>query len=174
MVNAIFKLAEGTDKARYNAPAQRRDHRFMFMSSTNTAVAEVAKAIGANTAQAVRVRLLTIPADTGAGLGVFDTLPRGCTDSADAVTQLEQLADQHYGWAARAFIERLEGGLQNSAQREMILRQLRTHAKRFMRMARIPKGNGEAHRAAEKFALVRAAGGLAPSRKVLPIDGLGV
>ena len=114
--NAIHKLSQGSEKDRLTSPTTHTSHRFVFLSTTNQPITDVVKVIGPDRTAAIAVRMPTIPAD--AGHGVFDTLPAGCSDGAEAIRQITLLAEQHYGWAGRAFIDRLEYELATSFRRK--------------------------------------------------------
>ena len=117
--NAIHKLSQGSEKDRLTSPTTTQTtHRFVFLSTTNQPITDVVKVIGPDRTAAIAVRMPTIPADAGTGHGVFDTLPAGCSDGAEAIRQITLLAEQHYGWAGRAFIDRLEHELATSFRRK--------------------------------------------------------
>jgi len=101
------------------------------------------------------VRMADIPADAGAGLGIFQNL-HGCASGAELADRLNEAVRQHHGTAARAFIwhltqhppEQIKGGI-DSLRREFLSEFL-------------PAGvDGQSRRVGGRFALVAAAGELA-------------
>jgi uncharacterized protein (DUF927 family) len=105
----VHNLAAGSEKARHDEPAAK-NYRLTFLSSSNVPVGEVVKTIGPNRIEAVQVRMPTIPADAGAGLGVFDSIPPDCTDSAHAVNELTLFVQANYGWQVRSSSAGLRDG----------------------------------------------------------------
>jgi putative DNA primase/helicase len=154
--NAIHKLAAGSEKVRLGDPV-KPDHRFLFLSSCNEPIAEVVKGIGSARAGAVDVRMPTIPADAGQGYGVFDKLPPGCSDSAEAIKELTLLVKTHYGWAALAFIKVLERRLAHPVRRDRLIATIRRSMAEFKDKAGTSGNQGAESRVADKFALVLVA-----------------
>ena len=141
----MHQLAAGSEKARYDDPGQR-DHRFVFLSASNSPVAEVVKAIGRNRVEAVEVRVPTVPADAGTGLGVFDTLPAGCSDAAQAIEELSIFVDTHYGWAGPEFIRQMERCFASQFGRERLIRRIRRFMAVFKERSGTPANDGRANR----------------------------
>ncbi|WP_196815094.1 DUF927 domain-containing protein [Mesorhizobium sp. L103C119B0] len=165
---AVFKLAEGADKARLGAGVPRSS-RFIFLSTSNQPIRDLLARTAAERAQAVGVRMSTVTVDRE--FGCFDSLPAGCADSAKAIDQLQSLAMTHYGWAGNAFLARLQ---QLSQSRPDLLEtRIKRRMDDFNRRAGVDPNNGEASRVADKFALVYAAASLAVRWKILPLDSIG-
>ncbi|XXQ68144.1 DUF927 domain-containing protein [Neisseriaceae bacterium B1] len=92
------------------------------------------------------VRLPTLPADTGKGKGIYDTL-HGFKDGGALSDHLNQQTAQYHGIAGRAFIAQL------SPEKIQLAR---NHAAQFM--AELPPQiKGQAYRVAKRFALIAAA-----------------
>ena len=170
--NAIHKLSQGSEKDRLPNPTTQT-HRFLFLSSSNQPITEVVKGIGQDRVAAIAVRMPTIPADAGTGHGVFDTLPVGCSSSAEAVRQINLLAKEHYGWAARAFIDKLEYRLGSRHRQKRLLATLNRSVTEFKRHARISGDEGEINRVADLFAPAFLALRLARRWQILPLSGIG-
>jgi uncharacterized protein (DUF927 family) len=109
-----------------------------------------------------QVRVLDIPADAGAGCGVFDHAgPSG--DPGALSDAIKRAAAESYGTAGPAFVERLpqEGG-------DEIASTVLAMIDAFVQ-AQTPEGaDGQVQRAAKRFALIGAAGELARAWGVVP------
>lgn len=109
------------------------------------------------------VRLLDIPADAGAGMGIFETL-NGFRTPRDLAMHLHQMSQHNYGHAARQFLEKLTAEIDEScATARVIIKHLVEEL--------APEGTSrQCARAAAQFGLVAAAGELATAFGVLPLD----
>ena len=169
---AIMRLAEGSPKRRLGEAA-KAPHRFVFVSSTNTAVTDLLVGSAPDEAAATAARLVTLPADAGAGLGIFSHLPEGVDSAAAAAGQLATLAAGDHGWAGHRFVGRLEQLLEAPEGRAGLLRAVEQRMARFRAQAHrgAPLAGIEA-RVLDKFALAAAAGGLAQRWGDLPVNGV--
>jgi putative DNA primase/helicase len=127
--------------------------RLLFVSAGELTLSEHAASAGKRTKGGAEVRMLNIEADAGRGWGMFEDL-HGVSSPDKFVAQLREAARQQYGAPLRAYIENLVRD--------------RTGADRMIRAAResiarmIPAdAAGEVRRAADRFALIGAAGELA-------------
>lgn len=99
------------------------------------------------------VRFIDIPADAGKGLGLFEEL-HGFSDAASFAEMLNSNSKQYHGVASRAFLKALAG---NKVEYSIKLRELMTAFLQY-----VPdNADGQIKRAANRFALVAAAGELA-------------
>jgi uncharacterized protein (DUF927 family) len=111
------------------------------------------------------VRLLNVPADGGAGLGVFEDL-HGAASAGEFADQLRRDAVTYYGSAGPAFLEELVEARTNDA--EKLKRVLRGMCEQFL-TENLPKdADGQVRSAALRFALIAAAGELARAYDVVP------
>ena len=152
-----YMLANGSGKVRSGrtgAMAAVANWRLLFLSSGEAGLSEHMALAGKKPKAGQEIRLLDIPADAGAGLGLFDTL-HAVTSGAALSKQLNEVCGKYYGVPAIAFIEKVVAHVEllpdmiKKAQKEFILTQLNREA------------GGQANRAAMHFALVAAAGELA-------------
>jgi putative DNA primase/helicase len=159
---AAYLLAAGIGKARAGRTGGLREAsqwRTLFLSSGEVSLAEHMQLAGRRLKAGMAMRLLDIPADAGAGLGVFDQL-HGEPSAASFSRALVEASAKFHGTAATAFIEaavRHRGklaALVKEAQRGFVARNLPADAA------------GQAYRAALRFALVGAAGELATAWKI--------
>ena len=108
------------------------------------------------------VRVVEIPADAGAGLGIFDQL-HGFAGGAELAEHLRLAADRQCGHAGRAFLERLTAPTTRSAASSSTRR-----GRRSSPSSARPDADGQVKRVCGRFALVAAAGELATWLGVLP------
>jgi len=151
------------------------NYRFLYISSSNSTIAEVLKKITRRRRKAAEVRLLTVNAEYHKELGIFNSLPRGCTTSVEPIEQISELANTHYGWAAKEFIHRLEVALADPRQGKRLHRNIERYVAEFRDHAgTAARGNeGTFQRAVAKFAVIYAAGMLGRRWRILPLDYVG-
>jgi uncharacterized protein (DUF927 family) len=100
------------------------------------------------------VRLLDVPSDAGAGLGIFEDL-HGAESGAKFARTIDQATRRYHGAPAVAFLEK-------AVKMRDTLLELLDEARRLFSAGKLPEGaSGQAHRAAARFALVGAGGELA-------------
>ncbi|KZE25327.1 DUF927 domain-containing protein [Crenobacter luteus] len=154
----VYMLGNGRGKARANDRGGARgavaEWRLLFLSSGEKTLeahmAEARKEMKAG----MEIRLLAVPADAGAGLGLFHALHDKPNGKALA-DQLKAAVASHYGHPARAFLTRLVS--ERASIGALIVEQMRRFAADV-----VPAGaHGQVHRAAARFALVAVAGELA-------------
>jgi len=153
----IYLLSNGYPKNRMTkritmAPAVQ--FRLIYLSTGERSFYEMMTAVGKRPKGGQLLRLNDIPADAGAGLGMFEEL-----HDAPSPDQLARIlitaSSTYYGTAIIAFLHRLVTALDDA----------RDYAKRLQRdflQASVPNNaSGEVLRVARAFALVAAAGELA-------------
>jgi putative DNA primase/helicase len=161
-----YMLANGAGKsrsARDGAARRAARWRVLFLSSGELGLADkVAEdGRGKRLAAGQQVRIVDVPADPGAGLGLFEAL-HGFSSAEVLATHLRTAAALFYGTAARQFLIRIASDL--SAIRSSVSEHTRKFADSY-----VPAGaDGQVHRVAQRFALIAAAGELAVAAGVLP------
>ena len=153
---ACYLLANGQGKSRMTKALTFRKKltwRILFVSAGELTLAEHAASAGKQTKGGAEVRLLNICADAGQGLGLFENLhefpsPEGF------VSHLRAAANNFYGAPFRSYLATLVGSRKSAL--EVI-----EAAKSEVRLTLPPNAAGEVVRAADRFALVGAAGELA-------------
>jgi uncharacterized protein (DUF927 family) len=162
---AAYMLANGSGKSRSARDGSARRAaawRILFLSSGEIGLADkVAEdGRGKRITAGQQVRIIDIPADPGAGMGLFEQLHD--LPSAEALaTHLRQAAIRYYGTPARRFLQSISRDL--PAVKTAVL----DHIQRFTH-AYVPQGaDGQVHRVAHRFALVGAAGEIAVSAGIL-------
>jgi uncharacterized protein (DUF927 family) len=102
----IYMLANGSGKSREtrNLTGRRTlQWNLMILSSGEIPLSDCAALAGHKIKGGAEIRMATIPADAGAGMGVFEQL-HGTDDPRIFAELLEAAAKQHYGWPIRAFL----------------------------------------------------------------------
>lgn len=152
-----YMLANGSGKVRAGQTGNKRNvasWRLLFLSSGEAGLSEHMALAGRKPKAGQEIRLLDIAADAGAGYGVFDSLG-GATSGAQFSKTLTDMAAKYYGTPAITYLEKLVDHLHEipgkvkQTQNELIRKHLTADAE------------GQAHRAALRFALVAFAGELA-------------
>ena len=157
-----YMLANGAGKARSNRDGTARrkaSWQLLFLSSGEIGLAEHMRAAGKRSRAGQEVRLADIPADAGAGHGLFENLHHHQGGAAFAQA-LDRAARTCYGTAARAFIAGLVANpTEMSAAIDAFRRKFMAETLPMLAPGR--EVDGQIHRAAGRFALVAAAGELA-------------
>jgi putative DNA primase/helicase len=152
---AVYTIANGTGKARLDRELFQRpalEWQLFFVSSGEVSLADHAQQ---RTKGGAEVRMLDIPADAGAGMGVFENL-HGATSPAAFAIQLRQDALKYYGSPLREFLKCLIA-LSVAQRREMI----ECWSAEFLKSCQLDNANAEVERAAKPMALIAAAGEMA-------------
>jgi uncharacterized protein (DUF927 family) len=146
-----YMLAAGTGKGRANRSGIARPvatWRIVFISTGEIGLAEKLAEAGRRVQAGQLVRVIEIPAEANAGLGVFENLHGLATGAAFANTLREETA-QHTGHAARVFIAGIAGRVPEliAAVKKDRINWIQDH---------VPdEADGEVQRVAAKFALDR-------------------
>jgi len=155
--NVAYMLANGQGKARASRSGELRQPsrwRTLFLSTGEISLADHMSTAGDRARAGQEVRIIDLPADAGAGYGLFDTLhdqPGGEHLSRLLVDK----AAHHHGTAARAFIHKL-------ATEPDTLTHWADGTRRHFASTVVPAdADGQVKRVADRFAIVAAAGELA-------------
>lgn len=157
VAETAYLLANGQGKSRMTRSITTRRKllwTLLFVSSGELTLAEHALSAGKHVKGGVEVRLINIDADAGQGLGVFEDL-HGVELPEQFVHQLKEAAQRYYGTPIRAFLECLVKDLPAAERR------VRAAQAAFLRENVLPGATGEVKRAADRFAVIAAAGELA-------------
>ena len=158
---AAYMLSNGQGKARMAANAVLKrsyEWRVFFLSTGEMPVGDKIAENGGKPMAGQAVRVLDIPGDAGAGMGVFEEL-HGFENSAEMADAFKGV--KNYGHAARAFLERLAADPEDARQR------VENHIRTF-EAENCPAGaDGQVKRVLRRFALIAAAGQLAADYGVL-------
>lgn len=155
---AAYMLANGAGKlraGRSGASRPRRTWRSVFLSAGEIGLAEHMAEAGKRTRSGQELRMVDIPADAGAGLGIFDSVPDGYEGPGSFAQHLKRAAESTYGHAGRAWIEHLVGRTEDLSH-ELKSRMDAIEAHLVPELAA-----GQVQRVGRRFALVAAAGEMA-------------
>lgn len=152
-----YMLANGSGKSRAGRTGGARDRaswRLLFLSSGEIGLAEHLGEINRTPKAGQELRLAEIPADAGAGLGVFENL-HDYASGSEFAKALDRAARRHYGAAFVAFVAKL------ASNQEAVPDLVREAQRKFEAHTLNDEAHGQARRVAGRFALVGAAGELA-------------
>lgn len=159
-----YMLANGAAKGRAQRTGglrARATWRVLFLSAGEIGLAEHMGEIGKAPRAGQELRLAEIPADAGAGLGMFENL-HGHSTGAEFSKALTEAARRDYGGAFVAFLEKL-------ARHQFEVADTVKEAQRVFGGACLTdQAHGQARRVADRFALVGAAGELAQRWGIVP------
>jgi putative DNA primase/helicase len=159
-----YMIANGQSKARSGKSGDARpiyEWKTTFLSSGELSLEDkIAEAGGRSTAGQM-VRVIDLPADAGAGMGVFEEL-HGAEGPAEFVKLLRDESTKHYGHAARAFIEKPTSDIDGSCTLVSSL------IGDFVGTVCPVGADGQVQRVAERFGLMAAAGEIAARWSILP------
>jgi putative DNA primase/helicase len=152
-----YMLGNGQGKGRANRSGAARAAarwRLLFLSSGEVGLGDLIAQSGGTLHAGHEVRFIDVPADAGAGLGLFDCVPGGIAPGVFA-DQLKAAAATHYGHALPVFLERLTGDV--TGNRDLLA------SMRDALADDLASGtdDGQVRRVAQRFALIAAAGALA-------------
>ena len=156
-----YVLGNGQGKARADRSGgarTRRTWRTLTLASAEIGIAEHAAKSGRRPETGVAVRLPSIPADAGAGLGIFDHLHTFPSPAALA-NALRDAARTHYGTAFPAFLERLTA--ERAADPDGLARRVASERATFLAAALPGGADPQVQTIAARFGLIAAAGELA-------------
>ena len=162
--SVAYMIANGSAKARATREGGTRTMRqwaLIFLSSGEQGLEDKLTEDGKKVRAGQEVRVPDVPCPNE---GMFDTahdLP-----SLGALAEhLKNQARNHYGWAARAFVQQL---CDEWARREALTATLRDLEARWLSIAVPPGADAQVRRVAGRFALVAVAGELAQRMGILP------
>jgi len=154
---AAYMLANGQGKQRANRTGGARNRlawRLLFFSAGEIGLAEHMGEANKRTRAGQELRMIDLPADAGAGRGIFEDLHE--FDSGGALSQhLTRATEATFGTAGRAWLEHLVGRTEGLAR---LLRERMDAAEARI----VPEmASGQVQRVGRRFALVAVAGEMA-------------
>lgn len=161
---AAYMLGNGMGKSRASQDGSARavkTWRCFVISSGEVGLAEKIREEGGRARAGQEVRLVDIPADAGAGMGIFEELHGHANPQAFA-DALKQSTATNYGHAARAFIRALQANRDEAGAE--LMRFMERGVENFC-----PAGaDGQVRRVARRFLLCAAAGEMAAEWELVP------
>jgi uncharacterized protein (DUF927 family) len=163
-----YMLANGFGKARSARDGSARrpaSWRVLFLSSGELGLADkiAEDGRGRRFAAGQRVRIVDVPADAGAEMGVFENL-HGFPSPEALARHLRQATKHHYGVAGRGYLREVIP-VMNGLEKEVA-----EITKRFVKQHVPPGADGQVERVAQRFALIAAGGEIATRVGILPWD----
>lgn len=149
-----YMLANGSGKARAartGTARPRQSWRLLFLSAGEIGLAQHMRDGGRKIKAGQEVRLVDIPADAGAGHGLFEHLHE-CDNGGAQSSALMDNAAMYYGSAAPAFLEAVTGDL------PLLIQWLHDEIRAFVAEHLPPDAGGQAQRVCQRFALIGLAG----------------
>ncbi|VVE01606.1 DUF927 domain-containing protein [Pandoraea terrigena] len=154
-----YMLANGSGKARAGrtgAARARQTWRLLFLSAGEIGLAQHMQAGGKRAKAGQEVRLVEIPADAGAGHGLFETL-HGMSGGAQLSSTINDACSRCFGTPALEFLSSM------TAEPAVIEQWLKSQTADFLAAHLPADANGQAHRVCQRFALIGLAGEYATS-----------
>lgn len=154
---AAYLLSNERGKSRANRNGGLRDPaswRILFLSSGEAGLAEHMAEAKKKPKAGQEIRLLDIPADAGAGLGMFENLHSYANGSTFSKALTEN-ACKHYGTPAPLYLVKLV------EHHDKLVEWIKKEQREFAHTHVDESAGGQVYRAALRFALIGAAGELA-------------
>ena len=158
MGQIVYMLGNGSGKNRMTDQAGMRQTlkwRLIFFSTGEVYLETRMAEAGQKPYAGQEIRMAEMPADAGAGMGVFENIHGSDTPELFA-RRVVGAAQKYYGTALLAWLEKL-----TTADHSAIVEQVEAAASKFIETQLTDKAHGQAKRVARRFALVGAAGELA-------------
>ncbi len=157
-----YFLSNGKGKARAMVTGDAKpkaEWLLYYLSSGEMTLGEQIAEAGKQAKAGQEVRHVDIPANAGAGMGVFETI-HNCTSPSEFADLLKQRAAQNYGTAFRSFIQSY---ITADSMRDETLE---SYLQGFLATNLPADACGQVKRVAHKFAVVAAAGMLASAWEI--------
>jgi putative DNA primase/helicase len=149
-----YMLANGSGKARAGrtgAARARQTWRLLFLTAGEIGLAQHMQAGGKTAKAGQEVRLVEIPADAGAGFGLFENL-HGMAGGAELSSTVNDACTRSYGTPAIEFLTAM------TAEPDVIEQWLKTQTAEFVAANLPADATGQAHRVCQRLALIGLAG----------------
>jgi putative DNA primase/helicase len=149
-----YLLGNGSGKSRMSRSLLLRKRitwNTIFVSAGEVTLADHAQTAGKKTRGGAEVRLLNVPADAGVGMGMFEAI-HGWDSPAAFARDLQQAARTYFGSPLRALIQAIT---QDRVAAARSIEKLRSD---FLSRLAPANAAGQVVRAAQRFALIAAAG----------------
>jgi putative DNA primase/helicase len=162
-----YMLANGQGKTRARRDGSGRlpvQWRVIFLSTGEISLADKMNESGNRAKAGQEVRLIDIPADAGAGMGIIEEL-HGHAGPGVLADKLRMKASTVYGTAAPAFLNQI------TAKPEGLTNLVRSAKQQFIDEYCPTDADGQVKRVADRFGLVAAAGVLATAIQMVPWSG---
>ena len=165
--DTAYTLANGQQKARADRNGNVRSiahWRLLFLSTGEIGLAEHVASAGSVIRAGQEIRMLDIPADAGAGMGLFEDIHGAVNPSVFADT-LQEKSETYYGTAAEALLNRLSA---SPEERDRAVAVIREYQDAFVANYVPADSHGQVFRAAGRFGLVAGVGEYCIQIGILP------
>jgi putative DNA primase/helicase len=152
-----YMLANESSKARSTRTGQARARltwRLLFLSAGEIGLAAHMAESGKRARPGQELRMADVPADAGAGLGIFEEL-HGSENGATLAQYLAKASEAQHGIVGRAFLDWLV------AHADTLRERTRAGIQRLARLWIVAGASGQVQRVGRRFAAVAIAGELA-------------
>ena len=161
----VYMLANGQGKARATQDATAKaisTWRLMILSTGEVGLEQHMAGAGIKVMAGQQTRLIDIPANAGAGHGVFENI-HGSANGSDFSLFLKRQTAIYYGIAGRAWVN----ALADPELRPALLQQIKDYIREFE--GRVPpEADGQVRRVARRFILVAAVAEACADLEILP------
>jgi putative DNA primase/helicase len=164
--NAAYMLANGAGKVRGNKEGGIKEAdtwRLIFLSAGEIDLATHMQSVGTTPHAGQEIRMLSVEAEAGAGMGILETL-HGFPSSGELVRHLRLHSLQQYGTPIRAFLEKL-------VHDKDIAQKYQESLEGFRAQIQTQSLMGQQLRVLHRFHLLAFAGELSAAYGVVPITG---
>ena len=154
-----YMLANGTGKIRAHKSGtakMRGQWRLLFLSAGEVGLSQHMRECGKKSKAGQEVRLVDMPADAEANLGLFETL-HNFESGALLSNYLLAATTKTYGVAAIAFLETMTSPTKLS----LLPQKIKKHCQQFISENLPSHAGGQVYRICERFALIAVAGEIA-------------
>lgn len=164
--DAIYMLGNGKGKQRADSSAEARSVKtwnLLFLSTGELSLQEVMKKTGDTTYAGQEVRFIDLPADAGAGFGIFDHIHE-YPSSAEFANDVNRNSNNYFGTAGKAFLRFIANNYDSA---EVTAKKL---VEDFVKNLDIEASDPQVKRVARKFGVIYAGGCLATRSKITGWD----
>lgn len=161
-----YTLGNGQTKARSNVNGDAKETsnwRLLFISTGEIGLAEHVAAGGGTVKAGQEIRMLDIPADAGAGYGVFENI-HGATSPSAFADSLQTLSETYYGSPADALLSKLT----EPGELDLAVAFIRKVQDQFIQQYVPNDAHGQVIRAATRFGAVAGVGEYCIQIGILP------
>ncbi|MFT8656821.1 MAG: DUF927 domain-containing protein [Acetobacter papayae] len=164
--DVAYMLANGQGKVRASRTGSARAvarWRVLFLSTGEKTLDDVNREAGRATKAGMEVRYADVPADAGAGMGLFENTHH-LDNAGEFADHLGNACGQFYGAPFRAFLEHLTALMAEEGTRplrERLLDRLEAIAAGYLQ--NWPRASGQVRSVARRFAMIAVGGELATS-----------
>lgn len=159
----IYKLANGQSRARSRistgARYGMRVWRTTILSTGEQSLAVLARSNRTSRFRGEEVRMIDIPCDAGAGLGIFESLPPKCADADVFRSRIWDVTESNFGIPFRQYMDHVVSCVQ--ADREAFEKRLRALMTEYRDKAGVGDCVDSLSRMVDRFAIAYAGGVLA-------------